>query len=271
VIGSRQRLRKNKTRKHSRLLLSCLNSHPPSSHLERFGSAHQRDMNPIDDKATFTRPRFVSSGFHSQVILCNTRLSGRSADKPITCVLKCFPGRFQLFFENEIQAYKRLLQSKTSLKYPKPLGFAEWPTAKYIKTIGRTIEPLVDVDTESSIFVLVLQYVETLDVSSGSITIEVAVAAMESLNMLHNEGIVHGDISILNILTFENDAGETEVMWIDFSCSWIDASAKQIELEWRRGTEYFAKLVSVKQPSSDVRLTSKLRIYWLRYTNFQAA
>jgi serine/threonine protein kinase len=203
-------------------------------------------MDPLDDKVTFTRPRFLSTGFHSQVILCNTRLSGKSVYKPITCVLKFFPGRFELFFEKELQAYRRLLDSKTTLKYPKPLGFAEWPTAKYIKTIGRSIEPLEGADTESAIFVLLLEYVETRDVSSNSVTIEVAVAALESLNMLHQEGIVHGDISIGNTLAFENDVGETDVMWIDFSCSWTDASPKQIEWEWQRAVEYFAKLVSVE-------------------------
>lgn len=197
-------------------------------------------MNPIDEKATFTRPRFLTSGFHSQVILCNCRLSGRSADKPITCVLKFFPSRFQLCFEKEIHAYRRLLESNTTLKYPKPYGYAEWPTAKYIKTIGRNIVPLIGAD--NNVFVLILQYVEVGDTSSSSISLELAVAAMESLNLLHKEKIVHGDISIDNILAIENET-TADITWLDFSCSWTDASMKQIQWEWDKAAEYFAKLV----------------------------
>jgi serine/threonine protein kinase len=202
-------------------------------------------MKPIDEKATFTRPRFLSNGFHSQVILCNARLSGRPAEKPVTCVLKFFPSHFQLCFEKEVQAYRTLLESDTTLKYPKPYGFAEWSTAKYIKTIGRTIEPLVGADTEENVFVLILQYVEVGDAPPSSLSLELAVAAMDSLNLLHKEKIVHGDISTHNILAVENET-TTNITWLDFSCSWTNASAEQIRWEWNKAAEYFAKLVFVK-------------------------
>lgn len=198
-------------------------------------------MEVIDDRVLFSRPRLLSTGIHGQVIRCEYRVSRKTTSKNANCVLKFFPPRFKTCFDRERAIYQQLLDSNTSLQYVKPLGFAEWPSAKYLKTIGRGITAIEN-GTSSTVHVLMLEYEESSPLSSVPISLALAKSSIACLNMLHQLGIVHGDISTDNILVVERN-GLTDVVWIDFSGSWSDASPNQIALEARRAAEYFAHLV----------------------------
>jgi hypothetical protein len=207
-------------------------------------------MEPIDDKATFSRVRLLNGGTHSQVCYCTYRIgkSRKIADKVNHCILKFFPNAYQIRFQKEVETYNRLLESDTPLRYANPLGASKWSGAKYIKTIGKTIggeiEPLPDVSVTSSVYVLMLEYVEGDSISDSLMSLETAKAALESLKMLHQLRIAHGDISVNNIIELEDDGTTKNAVWIDFSCSWIDASSTQIQQEWKIAVEYFSTLVT---------------------------
>lgn len=203
-------------------------------------------MEPIDDKATFSRIRLLNGGTHSQVCYCTYRIgkSRKTADKVNHCILKFFPNAYQIHFQKEVETYNRLLESDTSLRYANPLGASKWSGAKYIKTIGGGIEPLTDVSVTSSVYVLMLEYMEGASVSDSRMSLETAKAALESLKMLHQLRIAHGDISFNNIIELGDDGTTKNAVWIDFSCSWIDASSTQIQQEWKIAVEYFSTLVT---------------------------
>lgn len=196
-------------------------------------------MEVIDDRVLFSRPRLLSTGIHGQVVHSEYRVSQIS--RPKNCVLKFFPARFKACFDREKVIYQQLLDSNTAVQYVKPLGIAEWPSAKYLKTIGRRITPIKN-GTSSTVYVLMLEYEKSSSLSSVPMSLPLAKSSIACLNMLHQLGIIHGDISTDNVLVVERD-GLMDVLWIDFSCSWGDASPGQIALEARRAAEYFALLV----------------------------
>jgi tRNA A-37 threonylcarbamoyl transferase component Bud32 len=99
-------------------------------------------------------------------------------------------------------------------------------------------------ESAETIFVLMLNYVQdSTTLSSVTISATVAKTVLLALEILHEGGIVHGDISTSNVLVLEgNDC--VDVMWIDFSSSWTDASPKQVAWESEKAAEYFGDLVS---------------------------
>jgi tRNA A-37 threonylcarbamoyl transferase component Bud32 len=85
-----------------------------------------------------------------------------------------------------------------------------------------------------------LEFVDATSLSSMRVSEKIAVAALSSLAALHSVGIVHGDISTTNIFLVQGDETSPEIVWMDFSSSWTEASPNQISWEMERAREYFA-------------------------------
>jgi serine/threonine protein kinase len=202
-------------------------------------------MEAIDGRIVFTRQRLLSSSPRTQVIRCNYsipngRPRGRKPAAPLPeCVLKVFPSRFRISYDKEIATYTRLVGSDSTVQYPKPLGYGQWTTEKYAKTIAQGIRSTLTYGDNSTIFVLMLEFVEATSLSSMRVSEEIAMAALSSLAALHSVGIVHGDISTTNIFLV-GDETSPEIVWMDFSSSWTEASPNQISWEMERAREYFA-------------------------------
>jgi serine/threonine protein kinase len=195
----------------------------------------------IEDSSTFSRPRLLSVRGNRQVVRANYKLSKNDVNK--LCVLKFFTIESKIEFEKEIQAYSTLIASGDTF-YANPIGIAEWSIARYLKAIGKTIQPMEIGDQDRMIFVLVLQYVDLVVLSSIPIPVTVgkAAACLSSLSAMHALKMVHGDVTRDNILV-STAPGVSAIVWIDFSSSWTDASPNQIELEWNGAVEFFAHSV----------------------------
>src|SRR3979490_2284189 len=111
-------------------------------------------MNRINDKAVFSRPRLIRHGPQSQIVRINYKLPWRKTDS-IDCILKLYPQRSSVAYDKEVGIYHLLYATATPFQYAKPLGYAEWTPAKYVKTIGKGIQSILD-PNDSTVLVLLL-------------------------------------------------------------------------------------------------------------------
>ena len=208
-------------------------------------------MELLDDRAVFTRPRVLSTTPHSQVVRFAVQIppSREKSKESFECVLKFFTIDSQVSYKKELAAYAALAEQGIS-DCPSALGHAEWSSEKYLKTLGKRPKALIDSKYESMIFVIMLQHVHgSVPLSSiANISPEIAKATLLSLSHLHAAGIVHGDISLDNILVTEGKDKTFKLTWIDFSCSWTNASQKQIEWETEIAAMYVAQWVGPQLP-----------------------
>jgi|SRR5271156_3363013 len=218
-------------------------------------------MNILDDRAVFTRPRVLSTTPHSQVVRFAVQIpdSAENSTEPFECVLKFFTNYSEISYKKELAAYAALSEHGIS-DFPTVVGHAEWSTEKYRKTLGKRKKALVDGNYESVIFVIMLEYVHgSLPLSSiANISPEIARATLASLSNLHAAGIVHGDISQDNILVTESKTKTVKLTWIDFSCSWTNASQKQIQWETEIAATYLAQWVSAQMQGVMTNLIGRI-------------
>jgi serine/threonine protein kinase len=170
-------------------------------------------------------------------------MQGSSA-QPESCVLKFFALKSRAAYDKEVAVYWWLHNSGRTMKnYSRLLGYDQWMAAKYVKTIGRGIKSILSKNPDPHIYVLMLKDIENSSpMSSVTITPAIAAAALTNLAILHETGVVHGDISTDNILVLEEEES-VRVFWIDFSSSCTNASSIQTAWEMDRAAEYFSQWV----------------------------
>jgi serine/threonine protein kinase len=195
----------------------------------------------LDDRLIFSGPHLVRNGAYSQSVRCQYRLSRKGAEPPSLCILNFFPPQFRSSFEREVAIYRTISEASTTLKHLKYVGYGEWSFSKYKKTIGRNTPALDKSSPTSTVYVLMLDYIEGVALSSISPTVALVKAVLSSLLELHQLGIVHGNVCTDNVLIV--DEQKIEVMLIDYSSSWFDASTEQKGWEFQNVVEYFARLV----------------------------
>jgi serine/threonine protein kinase len=180
-------------------------------------------MEEIASQVVFSKPTLISSSTRSQVIRCSYRLGkANSSAKLLDCVLKFFPCAFRLSYEKELVAYNRLLELSESSEaafFPTPLGYAEWSPSKYAKVIGRNLPSLLTGTMDKVIYVLMLEFVEGLQLDSVEPSEKFALSVMSSLCRIHNLGVVHGDISKSNVLI--SDEGQNA---LQFFSDWVSVN-----------------------------------------------
>jgi len=118
-------------------------------------------LQPIHEEAVFSRPRVLSSTSYRQIIVFASQIprSGDRGPATLDCVLKFFASKARISYERERTTYNQLLSERINLCYPRPHGYAEWPPAKYRKAVGRGRATLLEDDPDSTIYVLLLQYI----------------------------------------------------------------------------------------------------------------
>jgi serine/threonine protein kinase len=208
-------------------------------------------MGSIDPRLLFSRPIWLSSAPTHQVIRFTARFprSAKKQAETVDCVLKLFTSAARTSYDKEVAVYARLNEIDSKIPRPKLLGCAEWSREKYAKTVGKGI-PLLPAGTkfDSLVFVLMLEFLERSQPIStiATIPLDLAKSALSHLDQLHSLAIVHGDISLSNILIISSDQADEpfNTAWVDFSSSWTDASSKQILWEHERAIEYFSQWVS---------------------------
>jgi RIO-like serine/threonine protein kinase len=203
-------------------------------------------MPKIPDDTVFTRPHILTALPNSQVIRCQTRsLKGHSAET----ILKFYSFENRIAYDKEVKVY-RYLQGKPTekLHIAKCLGHAEWSHSKYVKVVSKK-NASIAIGLNSTIYVVMLQPIPNAQqlASLSSLPLSLVVSALSQLWELHVLEIIHGDISLTNILVNDDDV----VTWIDFSCSWTKASSEQIRWEMDTAKEYFALWVFPSLSISD--------------------
>lgn len=197
-------------------------------------------MKTIDEQWIFSQPQLLKVSSRSQVVRFKYKLSKKATNKSgRDCVLKFFPEPSRPLFDREVNAYDTLDKIGNSADYVNPIAAGVWSCTKYLKALGQGILPLTVSDNEVS--VLMLDFYDAPPLSSRRLTKPLAIAILKSLEELHSVGIVHGDISLENILLL--DEKPPHLMWLDFSSSWTDASNSQKNWERDRALTYVSKWV----------------------------
>jgi serine/threonine protein kinase len=207
-------------------------------------SSSSRDLESL----IFGRPKLLSHKSQSQVILCDFH-SGERIETS-SCILKIFPPKSSVAYEKELSIYTHLGTQNSNADAveeitPTKFWSGVWSAERYQEFLGGRL-PTVLRRTDTQVDVLVLSYVENICALSSDETSEVrlhaANAALRSLQALHSNEIVHGDISVDNVL-FQRNGNRYDALWIDFSASVINASRNSISREWKKAVDYFAHMV----------------------------
>ena len=117
--------------------------------------------------------------------------------------------------------------------------------AKYVKFCGRACNHHLKADPEAMIDVLMWEYIPHSTRLSELVPMPVNIAkrALSRLSELHSVNIMHGNVSLSNALLLV-DHDSSNVLWIDFPCSWTEASTVQCNREYGQAAELFAAVVS---------------------------
>ena len=220
-------------------------------------------MQKLNDQLTFTHIQLLHTSNRNQIVRCNYK-KGRKVN---SCVLKLFPTKFRLSFEQERETYNKLLDANTNLLYPLPLGYTKWSVAKYEEVIGSTIGSILDgtPSNDSGVYVLMLHFIENAkQLDKVYPSLQLAIEIIASLDNLHRIRIVHGDLSLSNILLIKESLTDVgKIMFLDFASSWTNASRKQLEWETKNAVEFFAAWVHNSPSTPYPSLLPKVNIFKL--------
>src|SRR5277367_5803257 len=150
-------------------------------------------MERIDPRLLFSRPRLLQTGPSRQVIRFDARPSRAAKSASFDCVLKFFTSTTRFSYDKEVAVYQRLKESGAVTR-PKFRGYDEWSREKYVKIVGKGTELLsLDDEPESSIFVIMLEYIQNSRPLSENtpVPLDIAKLALSGLAELHELGIVH--------------------------------------------------------------------------------
>ena len=192
------------------------------------------------DPFTYQRPKLLSHRAGHQVVLSVAQNPEVGDATP--CVLKFFSPKCRDAFERELSIYdyREIEEAR-----PQKLWSGIWPSSKYSEFLSKL--PSISRQSGSRVHTLVLSYVEGIEAFVPSQPMEfqkyAAKAALLSLRKFHSAGIVHGDVSVDNLL-LQKSEDKLEAIWIDFSSSIVKASKAMVEHEWEQAVTYFSHLVN---------------------------
>ena len=196
---------------------------------------------PSRDPFTFQRPKLLSHKAGHQVVLSVAQNGQDGNTTP--CVLKFFSPKCRAAFERELSVYN---YEEIEEARPQKLWSGTWPSSKYTEFLSNL--PSILRQSDSRVYTLVLGYVEGIEAFVPSQPIELqkhaVKAALLSLRKFHSAGIVHGDVSVGNLL-LQRSGDKLEAIWIDFSSSIVKASTAMAEYEWEQAVAYFSHLVNM--------------------------
>jgi hypothetical protein len=195
----------------------------------------------------FSRPKLLSHKSRSQVFLCDYSSAGNNSVS--ACIVKVFTTRDNVSYRKESSVYSlasgSLGLASGSNALPAKLGSGEWDATRYQEFLGGKF-PSAMRRSETGVNVIVLAYIESFNALAMGESLETRIrgakAALLTLQILHTNGIVHGDISVNNVL-IQRYRDRYTATWIDFSTSVINPTRARIALEWRNAIDYFSQLV----------------------------
>lgn len=164
------------------------------------------------DDATIEEWTVVAEGAHGQIRRVRTRRDG----KEVIACFKLFREEWKDAYERERDAYALLVHRGVKRCIPQIYFKREWPRWKWDGN-----QPTFDYDDRDEIlYGLVMEYFdEYQQINMQKADIHMAEILGQTLEMIHNAGVAHGDIDERNILLVR-EGGTARIVWIDFSCAW---------------------------------------------------
>jgi tRNA A-37 threonylcarbamoyl transferase component Bud32 len=160
-------------------------------------------------KTTFlTDPRFLARGGHSHVYTVTLWHQNRSR----TTVLKVFTSRHKRDYLDEINAYRYLHYHGIIDEgiVPRVFGTDKWGIKQFEKILaGVETDDVVDFPVR----VILMEYVHGERLSTGNVSVEIAMKVLNGIRRIHWAGVEHNDVAERNVLVTD----EGRVVWIDFS------------------------------------------------------
>jgi len=206
-----------------------------------------------DDPLLFVRPLLLRHSPASQVIECDAIDNEDGFSQP--CVLKFFAPKAEAAFRRELAVYTKTNKEEIlGNVVPLLLWEGEWSSAKYKTFIGN-FPTLLRKSDRAVKFLAIHRITNTVyDFPTGE-PVELqpyaVKTALHGLQILHSFDIVHGDVSVQNLLLRRNSE-YYDALWIDFSSSIVDASEQDMRYEWQKAVQYFSNLVCSCLLCSDV-------------------
>lgn len=204
---------------------------------------------PTEDERIFLKPRLLSHKQHSQVLLCETYFPAADDDLQTPCIAKIFPPKSKPNYDKELAVYTHDTGSAglSGSARPRLLDSGTWSKSRYKGVLGGKL-PSVLKRSDTLVFVIVLEYLESEDLLAtdqpSEVRLRAAKGALRYLRVLHTEGILHGDVSVDNVLFRKIGNTGYEPFWIDYSAAVVQASEALIGREWKKSIGYFARLVT---------------------------
>ena len=184
------------------------------------------------DDAIIEEWTVVGEGSHGQV----RRVRMRQGDDPaITACIKLFTEEWHDAYQRELDAYTLMIHRGVKRCIPQVWYKQSWPRWKWD---GEQHGDYHEYDQDEILDGLVMEYFEDCrEIDMKKADIHLAVALGETLQRIHDAGVVHNDIEERNILLVR-ESGKIRIVWIDFSCAWSGPDFRPpnpVEWNWFRG------------------------------------
>ena len=142
-------------------------------------------------------------------------------------------------YERERDAYMLFAHRGVRRCVPGVYFVQEWPRWKFD---GNQPDNYSVVKRDETLYGLFMEYFEDcqeIELRRG--TLRMAEVLAETLEIIHEAGVIHNDIAERNILLVR-EAGKVRIVWIDFSCAWSGPQFQGTRpIEWNTFTSFMFK------------------------------
>ena len=166
----------------------------------------------------------IASGTHGSVkkaLIQNGEFEG------YVCI-KLFTEEWEEAYEREALAYELLLHRGVRRCVPEVYWKGCFPISRLDSGSRSTTQ-----DPDEKLYWLVMEFFEDCrPISYESLDIPTAEAVCHGLSKIHEARVRHGDLQEQNILLVREGRGSARVVWIDFSCAWLQPHPKALLREY---------------------------------------
>jgi hypothetical protein len=171
----------------------------------------------------------LASGTHGSVRKVHMRFGNFDG---IFC-LKLFSEEWKDAYEREVDAYSLMIHRKVKRCIPEvyfkgALSLSSWNgNQHHSQRNSATLD-----EEDENYYGIVMEYFDDFrEVDFEKLDVDTAIAVVKALTRIHQARIRHGDLQEQNILLVRQ-AGIVRIVWIDFSCAWINAYGGTLDREW---------------------------------------
>ena len=193
------------------------------------------DLPEVPEDLVIDRWSIVSQGTHGQIRRVETHKGAKSR---VLC-LKLFTEEWKDMYEHERDAYTLMLHRGVRCCIPGIYFAQECPRWKFD---GLQPDTYAVGQRDEILYGLFMEYFEDCqEIVLRRGTLRLAEILAQTLEIIHEAGVIHNDIAERNILLVR-EAGKVRVVWIDFSCAWVGRQFQGTRpIEWNCFTSFLFK------------------------------